>query len=67
MTAPKPIILPSTRTGLAMYYSVRLEVFNYWVEINPKAKELLQPFIDRNRRVLPPQVVQELIQIFGEP
>lgn len=63
----KPKILPSTRTGLAMYYNVRLAVFNDWVNINKSIQQLLHPYIKNKKRVLPPNTVRQIIEILGEP
>lgn len=63
----KPNILPSTRTGLALYYNVRLEIFNDWININQELQEILKPYLKKRKRVLPPNVVKRIIEILGEP
>ena len=57
----------TNRSKLAAFYGVSIRVFNDWIERNGELKELFKPFLEGNKRVLPPYVFSKVVEVLGEP
>ena len=52
---------------IAQMYNVSRSSFNQWLQVNSKAKELIDRYHSKNVYILPVSIVKQLIEIFGEP